>query len=846
MIVIPAFARRLFQWSLIALITGALAPTVQGQITYRKVMRSGEPAPDTTAFFGTQQLSYPSIDEAGHVSFSCYLAFGIGGVDATNYWTLYSENAAGDLHLVARQGSPTPGDIALHFDANSFTTQFKNPSGRVAFYGVAAAPLIYVGGIWAQNAAGNVQRITIGDAFPGVPAGAQFLSVGTPSMNDSGAVAFSASLKQGIAGVTSGDDFGIWCLSAAGTMRLVAREGDAIPSIPGGSGWPVGGVNYGGGFSNYQITAGGNVSFVANLNYSTSALMSESNTGVPPRVVAYAGQPAPGLAGQTIGNINSYTVNSNGYHAFLSLVAGAGVTVENDECIWLEDAGGLHLIAREGDPAPGGGTYGLLYPPALSATGEIAYASFLKPDPVNQLVGMYKYSLPAGTVSLLARDGMAAPGMAAGIIFNRLSFSPSINNAGQVAFGAELSGLAPFQPSGSSVWATSPTGVLTPVTAKGQSLAISPGVFRVINTCEYVAPTGCAAQNGLTYQLNNNGQMCVTVGFTDGTNAIYVASFPGCINPALDTDGDGTPDCTDGCPNDALKIAPGICGCGVADTDTDGDGTPNCNDGCPNDATKLAPGQCGCGVADTDTDGDGTADCIDGCINDATKTAPGQCGCGNPDTDIDGDGTANCNDACPADPLKVAPGICGCGVADTDSDADGTANCNDACPADPLKIAPGVCGCGVVESALDSDGDGTLDCLDGCPNDAAKTSPGACGCGNLETDSDGDGTANCIDGCPNDPTKIAAGQCGCGNPDTDTDGDGRADCVDNCPAIANPTQVDGDGDGIGDACDASPIAAPGPQPNPGACGAGGGACGAGMVTMLPLMISVVRLRRKRS
>lgn len=45
--------------------------------------------------------------------------------------------------------------------------------------------------------------------------------------------------------------------------------------------------------------------------------------------------------------------------------------------------------------------------------------------------------------------------------------------------------------------------------------------------------------------------------------------------------------------------------------DTDGDGTPNCNDQCPNDPAKTAPGTCGCGTADTDANGNGTADCMD-------------------------------------------------------------------------------------------------------------------------------------------------------------------------------------------------------------------------------------------
>ncbi len=173
------------------------------------------------------------------------------------------------------------------------------------------------------------------------------------------------------------------------------------------------------------------------------------------------------------------------------------------------------------------------------------------------------------------------------------------------------------------------------------------------------------------------------------------------IDPT-DTDNDGTPNCSDGCPLDPAKIAPGQCGCGFADTDTDNDGTADCNDGCPTDPAKIAPGQCGCGFADTDTDNDGTADCNDGCPNDPAKIAPGQCGCGTPDTDTDGDGTANCNDGCPLDPNKIVPGACGCGVADIDSDGDSIFNCNDNCPFNPNPLQ------------MDTDGDGVGNACDNC------------------------------------------------------------------------------------------------------------------------------------
>lgn len=44
-----------------------------------------------------------------------------------------------------------------------------------------------------------------------------------------------------------------------------------------------------------------------------------------------------------------------------------------------------------------------------------------------------------------------------------------------------------------------------------------------------------------------------------------------CVNTIVDTDNDGEPDCTDGCPNDPFKIVPGVCGCGQAETPADGD-----------------------------------------------------------------------------------------------------------------------------------------------------------------------------------------------------------------------------------------------------------------------------------
>ncbi|MFZ5563026.1 MAG: MopE-related protein [Thermodesulfobacteriota bacterium] len=168
------------------------------------------------------------------------------------------------------------------------------------------------------------------------------------------------------------------------------------------------------------------------------------------------------------------------------------------------------------------------------------------------------------------------------------------------------------------------------------------------------------------------GSPCIDAGTATGAPATDVDgntrdALPdiGADEWVLDTDGDGEPDETDGCPYDASKIDPGVCGCGVPDTDTDGDGVADCNDGCPDDPDKTDPGVCGCGVPETDADGDGyyacedcddtnagvypgaEEICDDGMDNNCDGFVDEECEC----IDEDGDGYCNdvdCNDSNPS------------------------------------------------------------------------------------------------------------------------------------------------------------------------------------------------------
>ena len=118
-------------------------------------------------------------------------------------------------------------------------------------------------------------------------------------------------------------------------------------------------------------------------------------------------------------------------------------------------------------------------------------------------------------------------------------------------------------------------------------------------------------------------------GDTNGFFDIFETENTLYSEPKPDSDGDGVPDSLDGCPSDAQKTVPGVCGCGAADTDSDGDGAADCMDSCPSDPTQFTPGaECAGSTPSPDADGDGTTDNLDACPNDFNKTLDGATGCG--------------------------------------------------------------------------------------------------------------------------------------------------------------------------------------------------------------------------
>lgn len=260
----------------------------------------------------------------------------------------------------------------------------------------------------------------------------------------------------------------------------------------------------------------------------------------------------------------------------------------------------------------------------------------------------------------------------------------------------------------------------------------------------------------------NDGLSCTTYSYCDGAGACIADpadSTTCCANPA-DSDGDGTQDCNDQCPNDRNKLAPGLCGCGVMDYDRDFDGIPDCNDICP-ELPNI----------DRDADGDvDTADCFNWC---APERDPSPLPL-----------STQCTQRRVCNPATGVWSTTTHTVTNGRSSFEGM-QCDDGQDCSSFTVC-------TAGSCVPHPFYGTNTC------------PACSDTG----DTDGDGTRNCDDQCPSDPLRTAPGVCGCGQAETDTDGDGIADCNDNCPDVANADQADADADDLGDACEILEVRAP--------------------------------------
>ena len=310
----------------------------------------------------------------------------------------------------------------------------------------AAACVVMFAGLPVFMASTTVNATTLtfetivleGDQGPGALAGSSFSFVGRPSLNNQGEIAFETILTG--AGITGANDSAIFS-DVGGTLSLVAREGDAAPGAGAGVSFTR--------VSGLSLNDQGEIAFRAGLTGTgvdgTNNTAIFSDVGGTLSLVAREGDAAPGAGAGVSLSVNGFpSLNNQGGLAFQSSLRGEGVTLDNSVAIFRESGGNLSLVAREGDAAPGAGAgevFSLfLGSPVLNDQGETAFLSFIRGSVLNSNNDTALFSDVGGTLSLVAREGDAAPGARGARFgdFNGLAFD--LNDQGEIAFVTRLTG----------------------------------------------------------------------------------------------------------------------------------------------------------------------------------------------------------------------------------------------------------------------------------------------------------------------------------------------------------------------------------------------------------------------
>ena len=315
------------------------------------LLQEGDPAPGISG--DIKFLQKHALSELGHTYFTAHLLVGSGSVTVFDDTTLWG-NASGSVALIAREGdlvSPSAG-LGSGAEFGQLSSRVvANASGQLAYSSLLA---IGSGGITGANnnviLAGLPGSETIvaqeGDLAPGGDP-ATFNTFAAESINGNGAVAFRAFLKTGFGGTTvnTSNSEGVWA-NSSGALVLLGREGEPAPCLP-----DAGTV-----FSRFEeiiIVDSGEVYFRA---YLRGALVSSANDGSIWRynptdgeihLVAREGDIAPGTGNAIIQQIGAFAANNVGGVAHVSrLVSGVGdaILVNNQGLFVDSGSDGLPIM----------------------------------------------------------------------------------------------------------------------------------------------------------------------------------------------------------------------------------------------------------------------------------------------------------------------------------------------------------------------------------------------------------------------------------------------------------------------------------------------------------------------
>jgi hypothetical protein len=282
---------------------------------------------------------------------------------------------------------------------------------RLAF--VAAAVTAVLLAATAQAQMSTIPIALTGEPAPGAP-GRTFYLFGDVAIHDSGQVIFGAFLNQ----EDTTNDLGIW-IGTPGNLVLAVREGDEAPGTGGKLFEAFTPEHFLTRFNlkRPQMNSTGEFVFVGVLKGEETTRGGGVWSGTPGnlRLVARAGDPAPGAPGRTFASFHIPYLDEAGNVLFRATLD------DLSQSLWYSGPNGLVGVVVNGQPAPGGSGRTFYYPGGtdsytMSPDGRIIVrASF------EERLSPFDVAVWAGdpeNLQLLAESGSVAPGAEEG--FNDL------------------------------------------------------------------------------------------------------------------------------------------------------------------------------------------------------------------------------------------------------------------------------------------------------------------------------------------------------------------------------------------------------------------------------------------
>ena len=414
----------------------------------------------------------PVLNNAGQVA---YLA-SLTGTDVVA--TINDRGIWRDNKPVARSGDPAY-DFENHHFHNFFSSLILNDLGQVQYEAILTPNIgLFADGIWRDS----TLIVSVGQPAIGFT-NAQYRSIAGGALNNVGQVAFSGDVQS-----TIGHD-GIWR-----DMTLLVRSDNSNNIV---------------GIGTHALNDVGQVVYRATLD---GFGQGEADTSIwrDTTLIARAGDRPHGISDDNImfGNFDPRPgINNAGqvvYSAFLH-----GPNGFEGEGLWRDTT----LIFRTGDPAPGiegdvhfqGG-----FSAMMNNRGQIAHTATLSGTDVDSTNNRSIWR----DTTLVVREGHPAPDIGDGVNFGGFG-SPTLNEGGQVAYFASLTGSNTTVTNRASLWITGPNDQSLLIARTGDELA-----GRTIRDLEMLAGSGGA--DGRSRSLNNFSQVVYKAIFTNGDQGIFL------------------------------------------------------------------------------------------------------------------------------------------------------------------------------------------------------------------------------------------------------------------------------------------------------------------------------------